>query len=300
MQKMARTEVKKRKTLDTTDESQSNSTPQSNTAPSQNAVTASATGQSETQSDTTDLQVNNAPMMTAKEMLRFSLNSVYDISCIQAFSLTELVDMMSIRQARIVRSQRSKLLNAITELEDKETWNLAQKSITRAKQTDSGDQQNGISRILGRLKNIERRLLGNQDYIFVENSRYNHVKDLISGRCVLEKMGLFKIAESDVYCFGILERSHMIAIVMRLTFKYRFVEGVQGPRFIEFIPSCDTSSPEAQAIKLELVKAQKDLGESVTWASTSECRMGSVLMGRFQSIQSNNDTVLFYVQNCTQ
>ena len=168
---MARTEVKKRKTLDTTDESQSNSTSHSITAQSQNAITASATGQSETQSDTTDLQVNTAPMMTAKEMLRFSLNSVYDVSCIQAFSLTELVDMMSIRQARIVRSQRSKLLNAITEEEDKEAWNIAQKLITRAKQSDSGDQQNGISRILGRLKNIERRLLGNQDYIFVENSR---------------------------------------------------------------------------------------------------------------------------------
>ena len=103
----------------------------------------------------------------------------------------------------------------------------------------------------------------------MENSRYHHVKDLIFGRCNLQKIGLFKIADSNVYCFGILERSHMIAIVMRLTFKYKFVEGAQqGTRFIEFIPSCDTSSPEAQAIKLELIKTQKDLGENITWAST--------------------------------
>ena len=147
------------------------------------------------------------------------------------------------------------------------------------------------------MKNIEKRILGDGDLIFVENSRYHHVKDLISGRCNLQKIGLFKIADSDVYCFGNLERSHMIAIVMRLTFKYKFVEGAQqGTRFIEFIPSCDTSSPEAQAIKLELIKTQKDLGENITWASTSECRMGSVLLGRFQSISCNNDTVLFYVQ----
>ena len=174
---MARTEVKKRKTLETgTDESHSNSTTHSNAAHTPNATsTTSTTGQSESQSDSTDIQVNTAPMMTSKEMLRFSPNSVYDVSCISAFSLAELVDMMSIRQGRIVRSQRSKLLNAITEEEDKECWNLAQKLITRAKQNDSGEQQNGISRILGRLKNIEKRILGDGDLIFVENSRYHHV-----------------------------------------------------------------------------------------------------------------------------
>ena len=108
---MARTELKKRKTLDTTGTDESHS----NTAQTQNAISSSTTGQSDPQSDYTDIQVNNAPMMTSKEMLRFSLNSVYDVSCISAFSLAELVDMMGIRQARIVRSQRSKLLNAITE-----------------------------------------------------------------------------------------------------------------------------------------------------------------------------------------
>ena len=86
---------------------------------------------------------------------------------------------------------------------------------------------------------------------------------------------------------------------MRLTFKYRFQEGVQiGPCLIEFLPSCDTSSPEAQVLKIELIKAQTSLGENATWASTSECRMGSVLLGKFQSISSNNDTILFYVNNC--
>ena len=237
--------------------------------------------------------------MTSKEMLRFSLNSVYDVGCISAFSLAELVDMMTSKQCRIVRSQRSKLLNAISQEEDNECWNLAQKLITRAKQNDSGEGHNGISRILARLKNIEKRILGDADLIFVENSRYHHVRDLISGRCNLQKDGLFKISDSDVYCFGILERSHMIPLVMRLTFKYRFQEGVQiGPCLIEFLPSCDTSSPEAQVLKIELIKAQTSLGENATWASTSECRMGSVLLGKFQSISSNNDTILFYVNNC--
>ena len=146
---MARTEVKKRKTLETiTDESNSNSTSTSN-----------STAQSDPQSDTTDIQVNNAPQMTSKEMLRFSLNSVYDVGCISAFSLAELVDMMTSKQCRIVRSQRSKLLNAISQEEDNECWNLAQKLITRAKQNDSGEGHNGISRILARLKNIEKRIL---------------------------------------------------------------------------------------------------------------------------------------------
>ena len=176
--------------------------------------------------------------------------------------------MMSSKQCRIVRSQRSKLLNAITQEEDPECWGLAQRLITRAKANDTGEGQNGINKILVRLKNMEKRLLGDSELIFIENSRYHHQKDLVGGRCTLTKVGLFKavISSNDVYCLGVLERSHMMPIIMRLTFKYSFQEGTQiRPRFVEFLSSSDTSSPEAQALKIELMKAQSELGENVIW-----------------------------------
>ena len=178
------------------------------------------------------------------------LNIVYDVECISSFNLSELIDMMSSKQCRIVRSQRSKLLNAITQEEDPECWGLAQRLISRAKANDMGDGHNGVNKILSRLKNMEKRLLGDSDLIFVEKSRYHHQKDLISGRCTLTKVGLFKISDSEVFSFGILKRSHMLPLVMKLTLKYRFQEGVIiGPRFVEFLSSSYTNSSEAQAFE---------------------------------------------------
>ena len=107
-QQMAR-EVKKRKSEATVDDSTSNSTStsSSNTTPQADNQATDAT---------TDVQVNTAPQMSSKEMLRFSLNCIYDVGLISSFNLAELVDMMSSKQCRIVRSQRSKLLNAIINL----------------------------------------------------------------------------------------------------------------------------------------------------------------------------------------
>ena len=109
-------------------------------------------------------------------------------------------------------------------------------------------------------------IINHRMQLLLENSRYHHQKDLVGGRCTLTKVGLFKavISSNDVYCLGVLERSHMMPIIMRLTFKYSFQEGTQiRPRFVEFLSSSDTSSPEAQALKIELMKAQSELGENV-------------------------------------
>ena len=217
---MAR-EVKKRKSETTVDDSTATSTTSNSNVTPQSDNQATDT--------TTDIQVNTAPQMSAREMLRFSLNVIYDVGLISSFNLSELVDMMSSKQCRIVRSQRSKLLNAITQEEDPESWNLAQRLITRAKSNDTVEGQTGINKILVRLKNMEKRLLGDSEHIFVENSRYLHQKDLVGGRCLLTKVGLFKavIASNDVFCLGVLERSHMLPVLMRLTFKYSFQEASQ-------------------------------------------------------------------------
>ena len=113
-----------------------------------------------TATETTDVVSLTPMVMSGMEMIRLSLSVIYDITFISSYEVSELVQMLSPKQARILRSQRNRILNGVTKSDHPDAWQIVQAIIAKSKQSSDDLSTSGVTKILNKISSMERRLLG--------------------------------------------------------------------------------------------------------------------------------------------
>ena len=155
---MPRDILKKRKTDTTQNEDGGNAS-----APATETTTAT---------ETTDVVSLTPMVMSGMEMIRLSLSVIYDITFISSYEVNELIQMLFPKQARILRSQRNRILNGVTKQDHPDAWQIVQQIISKSKQSSDDLAANGVTKILNKISSMERRILGDSSITYCRSSRY--------------------------------------------------------------------------------------------------------------------------------